>query len=57
MCKLHDYILREFRENIDKDTALCSSAHLTLSKVLLCNKTGVCRSISYFSYLCSKHGL
>ena len=32
MCKLPDYILREFRENIDKVTALCSSADfLTLS--------------------------
>ena len=27
MCKLPDYILREFRENIDKVTVLCSSAH------------------------------
>ena len=25
MCKLPDYILREFYENIDKVTALCSS--------------------------------
>ena len=31
MCKLSDYILREFRENIDKSTAFCGSAHLTLS--------------------------
>ena len=30
MCKLPDYILREFRENIDKVTALCSSVHFDL---------------------------
>ena len=30
MCKLPDYILREFRENIDKVTALCGSAHFDL---------------------------
>ena len=30
MCKLPDYILREFRENIDKVTALCSTAHVDL---------------------------
>ena len=30
MCKLPDYILREFREGIDKVTALCSSAHFDL---------------------------
>ena len=30
MCKLSDYILREFCENIDKVTALCSSAHFDL---------------------------
>ena len=33
MCKLPDYILREFRENIDKATALCSSAHFDVSKM------------------------
>ena len=27
MCRLPDYILREFREKIDKVTALCCSAH------------------------------
>ena len=32
MCKLPGYILSEFRENINKVTALCISAHLTLSK-------------------------
>ena len=31
MCKLPDYILREFRENIDKVMALCGSHILTLS--------------------------
>ena len=30
MCTLPDYILREFHENIDKVTALCSSAHFDL---------------------------
>ena len=30
MCKLPDYILREFRENIDKVMALGSSAHFDL---------------------------
>ena len=30
MCKLPDYILREFHENIDKVKALCSSAHFDL---------------------------
>ena len=30
MCTLPDYILREFYENIDKVTALCSSAHFDL---------------------------
>ena len=30
MCKLPDYILREFRENIDKVTAHCGSAHFDL---------------------------
>ena len=30
MCKLPDYILREFRENFDKVTAPCSSAHFDL---------------------------
>ena len=30
MCKLPDYILREFRGNIDKVMALCSSAHFDL---------------------------
>ena len=30
MCKLTDYILREFYENIDQVTALCSSAHFDL---------------------------
>ena len=30
MCKLPDYILREFHENIDKVTALCGSAHFDL---------------------------
>ena len=34
MCKLPDYILREFHENIDEVTASCSSAHFDLvSKV------------------------
>ena len=34
MCKLPDYVLREFRENIDKVTMLCSSAHFDpVSKV------------------------
>ena len=36
MCTLPDYILREFHENIDKVTALCSSAHFDLvSKISL----------------------
>ena len=30
MCRLPDYILREFRENIDKVTALCRSVHFDL---------------------------
>ena len=30
MCRLPDYILREFREKIDKVTALCGSAHFDL---------------------------
>ena len=30
MCKLPDYILREFRENIDKVMALCGSANFDL---------------------------
>ena len=30
MCKLLDYILREFGENIDKVTALFGSAHFDL---------------------------
>ena len=30
MCKLPDYIFREFRENIDKVMALCGSAHFDL---------------------------
>ena len=30
MCKLPDYILREFRENIGKVAAICSSAHYDL---------------------------
>ena len=30
MCTLPDYILRDFHENIDKVTALCSSAHFDL---------------------------
>ena len=30
MCTLPDYILREFHENIDKVTALCSSADFDL---------------------------
>ena len=30
MCKLPDYILREFHENIDKVTASCISAHFDL---------------------------
>ena len=30
MCKLPDYILRKFHENIDKVTVLCSSAHFDL---------------------------
>ena len=30
MCRLFDYILREFGEKIDKVTALCSSAHFYL---------------------------
>ena len=30
MCKLPDYILREFCENIDKVTVLCDSAHFDL---------------------------
>ena len=30
MCKLLDYILSEFRENIDKVMALCSSADFDL---------------------------
>ena len=30
MCTLPDYVLREFHENIDKVTALCSSAHFDL---------------------------
>ena len=30
MCKLPDYILREFRKNIDKVAALCGSAHFDL---------------------------
>ena len=30
MCTLPDYILREFHENIDKVTALCSSANFDL---------------------------
>ena len=30
MCKLPDYILRESRVNINKVTALCSSAHFDL---------------------------
>ena len=30
MCKLPDYILREFRENIGKVTALCISGHFDL---------------------------
>ena len=30
MCRLPDYILREFREKIDKVTALCTSAHFYL---------------------------
>ena len=33
MCKFPDYILREFRENIDKVTALCGSAHFDVSKM------------------------
>ena len=34
MCKLPDYILREFRENIDKVTALCGSAHFESARCL-----------------------
>ena len=30
MCRLPDYILREFREKFDKVTALCGFAHLDL---------------------------
>ena len=30
MCRLPDYILREFREKIDKFTALWGSAHFDL---------------------------
>ena len=30
MCEFPDYILREFREKINKVTALCSSAHFDL---------------------------
>ena len=30
MCRLPDYILREFDEKIDKVMALCSSAHFYL---------------------------
>ena len=30
MCRLHDYILREFHEKNDKVTALCGSAHFDL---------------------------
>ena len=30
MCRLPDYILREFREKIDIVTALCGSAHFDL---------------------------
>ena len=30
MCKLPDYISREFSENIDKVTTLCGSAHFGL---------------------------
>ena len=30
MCRLSDYILREFREKIDEVTALCGSAHFDL---------------------------
>ena len=30
MCTLPDYILREFHENIDKVTVLCSSADFDL---------------------------
>ena len=30
MCKLPDYILREFYENIDKVTSLCTSAQFDL---------------------------
>ena len=30
MCRLPDYILREFREKIDKVTALCGSVHFDL---------------------------
>ena len=33
MCKLPDYILREFRENIDKVTALCSAHFDLVSKM------------------------
>ena len=30
MCRLPDYILKEFREKIDKVAALCGSAHFDL---------------------------
>ena len=30
MCRLPDYMLREFREKNDKVTALCGSAHFDL---------------------------
>ena len=30
MCRLPDYILREFREKIDKVTVHCGSAHFDL---------------------------
>ena len=30
MCRLPDYILREFREKFDKVTSLCGSLHFDL---------------------------
>ena len=44
MCTLPDYILREFHENIDKVTALCSSAHFDLVGVV-----GWCEGVVYLT--------
>ena len=46
MCTLPDYILREFHENIDKVTALCSSAHFDLvSKI---SRKALARVLKYY---------